>query len=173
MWSQARNSFALDGLDGTWNFRICIPESFRARPEKIHARFFKGGGRDRTRFILRQSNFVSRSERLAALAVRHPVPTVFENREFIAAGGLMGCGGRLANSRESSKMNLQANSSPRSKNRQIRLLERVRSFSPFNGLVNSSRTTRYAGSYSLATRGYADANGINVRRSVRRGEGPG
>ena len=94
---------------------------------------FLKGGRDRTRFILRQSNFVSRSERLAALAVRHPVPTVFENREFIAAGGLMGCGGRLANSRESSKMNLQANSSPRSKNRQIRLLERVRSFSPFNG----------------------------------------
>ena len=168
MWSQARNSFALDGLDGTWNFRICIPESFRARPEKIHARFFKGGV-----VIGPDSFFVSRSERLAALAVRHPVPTVFENREFIAAGGLMGCGGRLANSRESSKMNLQANSSPRSKNRQIRLLERVRSFSPFNGLLNSSRTTRYAGSYSLATRGYADANGINVRRSVRRGEGPG
>ena len=96
MWSQARNSFALDGLDGTWNFRICIPESFRARPEKIRARFFKGGGRDRTRFILRQSNFVSRSERLAALAVRHSVPTVFENREFIAAGGLMGYGGSFA-----------------------------------------------------------------------------
>src|SRR5215813_6785506 len=36
-------------------------------------------------------------------------------------------------SRESSKLNLQANSSPRSKNRQIRLLERARSFSPFNG----------------------------------------
>jgi hypothetical protein len=27
MWSQARNSFALDGLDGTWNFKICIPGS--------------------------------------------------------------------------------------------------------------------------------------------------
>src|SRR5215831_19607772 len=91
MWSQARNSFALDGLDGTWNFRICIPESFRARPEKIRARFFKGGV-----VIGPDSFFVSRSERLAALAVRHPVPTVFENREFIAAGGLMGCGGRLA-----------------------------------------------------------------------------
>src|SRR5215831_9637044 len=100
MWSQARNSFALDGLDGTWNFRICIPESFRARPEKIHARFFKGGSCSdpihSSSVELRQSNFVSRSERLAALAVRHPVPTVFENREFIAAGGLMGCGGRLA-----------------------------------------------------------------------------
>lgn len=57
---------------------------------------FLKGGRDRTRFILRQSNFVSRSERLAALAVRHPVPTVFENREFIAAGGLMGYGGSFA-----------------------------------------------------------------------------
>ena len=64
--------------------------------KKFAPDFLKGGGRDRTRFILRQSNFVSRSERLAALAVRHPVPTVFENREFIAAGGLMGCGGRLA-----------------------------------------------------------------------------
>ena len=42
------------------------------------------------------SFFVSRSERLAALAVRHPVPTVFENREFIAAGGLMGYGGSFA-----------------------------------------------------------------------------
>jgi hypothetical protein len=28
---------------------------------------------------------------------------------------------------------LQANSAPRSKNRQIRLLKRARSFSPFNG----------------------------------------
>src|SRR5262249_29660926 len=36
-------------------------------------------------------------------------------------------------SRESSKLNLQANSSQRPKNRQIRLLERARSFSPFNG----------------------------------------
>jgi hypothetical protein len=105
--------------------------------KKFTPDFLKGGvviGPDYSSSVeLRQSNFVSRSERLAALAVRHPVPTVFENREFIAAGGLMGCGGRLANSRESSKMNLQANSSPRSKNRQIRLLERVRSFSPFNG----------------------------------------
>ena len=48
------------------------------------------------RFILRQSNFVSRSERLAALAVRHPVPTVFETREFVAAGGLVGYGGNLS-----------------------------------------------------------------------------
>jgi hypothetical protein len=37
---------------------------------------------------------------------------------------------------------------------------------------DTRRGARYAGSYSLATRGYADANGINVRRSVRRGEGP-
>ena len=32
---------------------------------------------------------ISQSERLAALAVRHAVPAVFENREFVAAGGLM------------------------------------------------------------------------------------
>jgi hypothetical protein len=37
---------------------------------------------------------------------------------------------------------------------------------------DTRRGARYAGSYSLATRGFADANGINVRRSVRRGEGP-
>src|SRR6516164_6451501 len=36
-------------------------------------------------------------------------------------------------SRESSKLNLQANTSPRPKIRQIRLLVRAPSFSPFNG----------------------------------------
>jgi putative ABC transport system substrate-binding protein len=36
-----------------------------------------------------------RSKRLAALAVRHAVPAVFENREFVAAGGLMSYGGSL------------------------------------------------------------------------------
>src|SRR5262244_1702565 len=39
--------------------------------------------------------FISRSEQLAALAVRHAVPAVFENREFVAAGGLMSYGGSL------------------------------------------------------------------------------
>jgi len=38
--------------------------------------------------------FISRSEQLAA-AVRHAVPPVFENREFVAAGGLMSYGGSL------------------------------------------------------------------------------
>ena len=38
---------------------------------------------------------ISQSERLAALAVRHAVPAVFENREFVAAGGLMSYGGSL------------------------------------------------------------------------------
>ena len=38
---------------------------------------------------------ISQSERLAALAVRHAVPAVFENREFVAAGGLMSDGGSL------------------------------------------------------------------------------
>ena len=39
--------------------------------------------------------FISRSEQLAALAVRHAVPAVFETREFVAAGGLMSYGGSL------------------------------------------------------------------------------
>jgi putative ABC transport system substrate-binding protein len=37
--------------------------------------------------------FLSRSERLAALALRHAVPAVSFDREFVAAGGLMGYAG--------------------------------------------------------------------------------
>jgi putative ABC transport system substrate-binding protein len=37
--------------------------------------------------------FVSRSEQLAALALRHAVPAIFQFREFAAAGGLMSYGG--------------------------------------------------------------------------------
>jgi putative ABC transport system substrate-binding protein len=37
--------------------------------------------------------FDSRSEQLAALTVRHAVPTIFQFREFAAAGGLMSYGG--------------------------------------------------------------------------------
>jgi len=39
--------------------------------------------------------FVSRQEQLAALAARHSVPAVFENRQFVVAGGLMSYGGSL------------------------------------------------------------------------------
>ena len=39
--------------------------------------------------------FLSRSEHLAALTVRHAVPTIFAYREFTAAGGLMSYGGSL------------------------------------------------------------------------------
>jgi putative tryptophan/tyrosine transport system substrate-binding protein len=39
--------------------------------------------------------FVSRQEQLAALAVRHGVPAVFENRQFVVAGGLMSYGNSL------------------------------------------------------------------------------
>jgi ABC-type uncharacterized transport system substrate-binding protein len=39
--------------------------------------------------------FPSRSAQLAELSVRHAVPTVFETREFIAAGGLASYGGSV------------------------------------------------------------------------------
>ena len=39
--------------------------------------------------------FNIRSEQLAALALRHAVPTIYQNREFAAAGGLMSYGGNL------------------------------------------------------------------------------
>jgi putative ABC transport system substrate-binding protein len=42
--------------------------------------------------------FTSRSEQLAALAVRHAVPAVYETREFVAAGGLMSYGSDIADS---------------------------------------------------------------------------
>jgi len=42
--------------------------------------------------------FHSRSEQLATLAVHHAVPTVFESREFVAAGGLASYRGVLADS---------------------------------------------------------------------------
>jgi putative ABC transport system substrate-binding protein len=42
--------------------------------------------------------FNSRSKELAALMVRHAVPTVHETREFAAAGGLISYGSSLANS---------------------------------------------------------------------------
>jgi putative ABC transport system substrate-binding protein len=37
--------------------------------------------------------FTTRSEQLAALTLRHAVPTIFQFREFVAAGGLMSYGG--------------------------------------------------------------------------------
>src|SRR5439155_6052184 len=39
--------------------------------------------------------FISLSERLAALAVRHAMPAIFQFRAFAAAGGLMSYGGSL------------------------------------------------------------------------------
>jgi ABC-type uncharacterized transport system substrate-binding protein len=40
--------------------------------------------------------FTSRSERLAALTIRHAVPTIHYNREFVLAGGLLSYGGGSA-----------------------------------------------------------------------------
>jgi putative ABC transport system substrate-binding protein len=39
--------------------------------------------------------FNSRTSQLVALAVRHRVPTIAQDREFVAAGGLMSYGGNL------------------------------------------------------------------------------
>ena len=39
--------------------------------------------------------FNSRAEQLAALAIRHAVPAIYQYREFAAAGGLMSYGGSL------------------------------------------------------------------------------
>ena len=40
--------------------------------------------------------FIGRSEQLAALALRHGVPAIFETREFAAGGGLMSYGADIA-----------------------------------------------------------------------------
>ena len=40
--------------------------------------------------------FTSWSEQLAALALRHAVPAIYEFRAFVAAGGLMSYGPRIA-----------------------------------------------------------------------------
>jgi putative ABC transport system substrate-binding protein len=39
--------------------------------------------------------FTSQSERLAALSVRHAVPTIYQYREFAVAGGLLSYGGSI------------------------------------------------------------------------------
>jgi putative ABC transport system substrate-binding protein len=42
--------------------------------------------------------FTSRNEKLAAVALRHRMPTIYQWREFVAAGGLMSYGGSFADS---------------------------------------------------------------------------
>jgi putative ABC transport system substrate-binding protein len=42
--------------------------------------------------------FTSRTELLAALAARYAIPVVYENREFVAAGGLLSYGGSIIDS---------------------------------------------------------------------------
>lgn len=41
--------------------------------------------------------FISRSQQLAALTLRYAIPTIFQYREFTAAGGLMSYGGNVTN----------------------------------------------------------------------------
>jgi putative ABC transport system substrate-binding protein len=59
---------------------VCTENSIRARGLAIQTNAF----------------FVNRNEQLAALALRHAVPTIFQYREFPAAGGLMRTGEDLA-----------------------------------------------------------------------------
>jgi len=42
--------------------------------------------------------FTARADQIAALAVRHAVPTVYENRQFVTAGGLASYGGNQVES---------------------------------------------------------------------------
>ena len=42
--------------------------------------------------------FTVRSEQLATLSIRHAVPTIYQSREFAAAGGLMSYGGSITES---------------------------------------------------------------------------
>jgi putative ABC transport system substrate-binding protein len=42
--------------------------------------------------------FTVRSEQLAALSIRHGVPTIYQSREFAAAGGMMSYGGSITES---------------------------------------------------------------------------
>ncbi|MGB9064756.1 MAG: ABC transporter substrate binding protein, partial [Pseudolabrys sp.] len=44
------------------------------------------------------SFFLSEAANLAAITVRHKVPTIFHGREFAAAGGLLSYGGSVADS---------------------------------------------------------------------------
>jgi len=52
----------------------------------------RAGGLD----IAAHAFFTARSEQLATLTLRHAVPAVYENREFVAAGGLVSYGGALS-----------------------------------------------------------------------------
>jgi len=45
--------------------------------------------------IVNDSFFNTRSGRLGALAMRHAIPAIYTNREFVTAGGLMGYGASL------------------------------------------------------------------------------
>jgi putative tryptophan/tyrosine transport system substrate-binding protein len=50
-------------------------------------------------FVISSDPFLnSRTKQLAALALRHAVPTIFQYREFATAGGLMSYGGSIIDS---------------------------------------------------------------------------
>ena len=73
-------------------------------PDQIEAAFAKLAQLQAGGLVVSGGAFLtSQSEKLAALAMRHAAPTVFTNREFVVAGGLLGYGsdysGRLPPSR--------------------------------------------------------------------------
>ena len=47
--------------------------------------------------VINDSFFNTRSAKIGALSLRHAVPTIYQNREFATAGGLMSYGASLAN----------------------------------------------------------------------------
>jgi len=74
--------------------------------------------------------FYPRSEQLAALALRHAVPTVYEGRAFVAAGGLMSYGGSLTDAYRQAGVYCGLSASGLMKSSKARSLRRVASRSP-------------------------------------------
>jgi putative tryptophan/tyrosine transport system substrate-binding protein len=70
---------------------------FNASTERDLETVFETLVRQRVQGLVIGTNnfFTSRSEQLAALALRHAIPAVYQYREFVAAGGLMSYGGSL------------------------------------------------------------------------------
>jgi putative ABC transport system substrate-binding protein len=78
------------GMDDLHVLRASIERDFDAAFASL-AQLRAGG-----LLIVTDGLFVTRSEQLAALALRYGVPAIFQYHEFAAAGGLMSYGGNIA-----------------------------------------------------------------------------